>query len=224
MIWGLLGAVAIVALGAGLVLWLRRKDGARRDGFQALAARRGWALTLADQSLGRPAFVRLTSRSGPAWQVETRRGAGTGPVLTGQGTTEFVGSDFRWPAGLLVIVPKADAMPGESVDRPSRQALAALIGDELARRTDELRLLPGPDGQSGQWVILGTKSPEGVLDLKQTLRRLSTGIPDQAGAASGPAALILARDGLRLRLRQELLRSEDLERFTDLGLSLIERG
>src|SRR5690606_18290039 len=89
--------------GTGFVFWLHHRTTGEREAFQALAARRGWSLTITEQKLGRPSSLRLISRSGSGWQAEARRltsDTNGAPITL---TTEFTAEEPHWPDGIVLI-------------------------------------------------------------------------------------------------------------------------
>jgi hypothetical protein len=202
------------AVGAAVHYWRVQLETARRDGMQALAARRGWALTLTGERLGRAGTLRLVPRGGLPWVAEARprEGSGKGAV------TEYEAEAPRWAEGTLILVATplpatADSatLSGEGRER----ALRDLLGEEVSRLARDLHAVPAAEGV--------TALSDGNPGLRVDLAALGQALRDWTPVASGPrgaAVMILSPDGLRLRLRTTLKRPEQMERFLDLALEL----
>ena len=219
----LLALVAALA-GAALALFLRGRQTARREAFQALAARRGWSLTVSDQVLGRPAVLRLASRSGPAWTAETRTRPRSTDGTPEVRTTEFEAGETRWTDGLLVIgaAPAAETevqarlLLGVAEGPQGQRMLSETLGERMAADAEALSPRPASPGL----IVLASAPPEGRLDLDEVAAILTEWEPVLADERGLPV-LILGRDGLRLRLRHDLQRPEVMERFVDFALGFV---
>jgi hypothetical protein len=204
-----------LAAGAAAAAWflLQRRRIARDEAFQALAARRGWSLTISDQTLGRPPSLRLAARSGPGWTARATR-AGHGGARPIQAGTEFEADEPRWADGLLVIGPAPDKGP----DLPSpaspegQRALARTLGDDVAKYAAVLRPAPLDHGLA----LYATADLPPRFDIPAIGRRLAA----WEGHPTASPILILGPDGLRLRLRHDTVRADRMERFIDLALDL----
>lgn len=204
------------AVGGAVHLWRVHLDTARREGMQALAARRGWALTVTGERLGRAGTLRLVPRGGLPWVAEARPGLG-GPV------TEYEAEEPRWSEGTLVLIaaePQGPiALPSEAPQPPmalSRErALRDLLGEEVARLAAPLTQVPAPEGLTA----LAAGDPALRLDLADLGKAMKGFAPVTTGPRGCPV-LILSPDGLRLRLRQPIKRPEQMERFLDLAFEL----
>jgi hypothetical protein len=207
-------AVAVVAL------WLRLREATRREALQALAARRGWGLTIAEGKLGRPAVLRLQPRGGSGWQLTARRGAGAGEGSAFRdqgGTTEYHSEEPDWPDGLLILGPPLppDAGSPPALDSPEgRPLLARLVGADLAAHAPALRLWPGP----AAFAVIATADPAHRADLGD-LAKIYAALPPMTDPALFPV-LVLGADGLRLRLRRDIRRADRMEGFIDLAQDL----
>jgi hypothetical protein len=221
LLLNLLFSVAFAgAIGGAVHLWRIHLDTARRDGMQALAARRGWALTVTDERLGRAGTLRLAPRGGVPWMAEARPGIGAGGPVT-----EYEAEEPAWSDGTLILVaapePRmefgrepAKGVPG-SLPPPSVRALRDLLGEQVARQSTQLRPVPAPEDM--------TALAEGEPSLRVDMAILSQAMQGFVPVAPGPKGrpvLILGPDGIRLRLRQTIKRPDQMERFLDLALLL----
>jgi len=209
--------------GAGFVLWLHHRTTADREAFQALAARRGWSLTISEQKLGRPASLRLTSRSGSGWQAEARRltyDVSGAPMTL---TTEFTAEEPHWSDGMLLIGPPIPAETAtllrELLDAPSSTAslklLSQLFGDDPTIDMSALRLYPG----MADVTVLATADPAHRIDLPDLAQAITDWTPHMPGDTGLPIVIIGA-DGLRVRLRHGTRRADQMESFIDFSLEI----
>lgn len=223
LLLNLLFSVAFAgAVGGALHLWRVHLDTSRREGMQALAAQRGWALTVTGERLGRAGTLRLVPRGGLPWVAEARPGLGP----KGKPVTEYEAEEPSWAEGTLVLVAAAADEPRIEPDpspdaphvplSPSRdRALRTLLGEELARQSAPLSPVAAPEGL--------TALAQGDPWLRVDLGILSQAMRDFVPVGPGPEGrpiLILGPDGMRLRLRQTIKRPEQMERFLDLALEL----
>lgn len=198
-------------VGAAVHFWRVQLSTARRDGMQALAARRGWALTVTGERLGRAGTLRLVPRGGTPWLVEARpKSAPGGPV------TEYEAEAPRWSEGTLVVA--ATPLPAEPGALPDLRVLGGLVGEEMARGAGPLRVAEGPEGAT----VLTDADPSLRVDLGEIAGVLKGWTPVAQGAKGRPV-LILSPKGLRLRLGHPIQRPEQMERFLDLALELSRR-
>lgn len=191
----------IVALGlasavAGAVqVWRRSLASGRREDLQALAARRGWSLTVTKGRLGREGALRLSSRGGHSWIVVVRREA-EGLV------TAFEADSPRWPDGTLIAT-----LAPSAIDLRAFQRTIGLDALPLARTLSPLH-------DAGGLLVLANASPARRVILEDLARALS------GWTAPGCPVLVLSPEGLRLRLRASALRADRMERFVDLAFDL----
>lgn len=191
-----------LAAGAAAVAYavVQRRRVQRDEAFQALAARRGWSLTISGEKLGRPATLRLAARSGPGWTARATR-AGRGEALSAQPGTEFAIDEPSWPDGLFVIGPGPD-QPG---------TLARTLGGDLAKYAEVLRAVPLDDG----FALYTTADLPPRFDVPAIARHLA------AWDDTARPILILGPEGMRLRLRRDTTRADRMEAFIDLALDLV---
>lgn len=203
----LLGLGLVAAVGASVQLWRVHLENARRDDMQALAARRGWALTVTEEQLGRAGTLRIVPRGGHPWMVEARpKGAAGGPV------TLYEAEAPRWAEGTLVMV----AVPvREEHGRVDLQILRHLDRGDGEGTAECLRPLSAPVGVTA----LAHGDPWRRADLAALALALGHWSPVASGARGLPV-LILSPRGLQLRLDLPLRRPEQMERFLDLALEL----
>ncbi len=206
-----LGFAAAVA--GAIHVWRTQLEGARREGMQALAARRGWALTVTGEGLGRVGTLRIVPRGGLPWIAEVR----PKPGRTSGFVTDYEAAEPRWPEGTLILIAAECDFADEVGDGPARrkQALQDLLGANLARMSDKLSLIEAPAGMT----VLADMAPQRRVDL-QTVGRALQGWTPLAKGARGVPVLILSPAGMHLRLRQGLKRPEQMERFLDLAIDL----
>lgn len=204
------------AVGGAVHLWRAHLDAARREGMQALAARRGWALTVTGERLGRAGTLRLVPRGGLPWIAETRPGTG-GPV------TDYEAEEPRWAEGTLILIAAEPQGPIETTPEGTQRSVVLsrervmrdLLGEEVARLAAPLGPVPAPEGLTA----LAAGDPALRLDLAD-LGRAMKGFAPVASGARGSPVLILSPEGMRLRLRHPIKRPEHMERFLDLALEL----
>lgn len=204
----LLGLGFAAAVGAAVQFWRAQLVAARNDGMQALAARRGWALTVTGERLGRAGTLRLAPRGGLPWVAEARpSGAPGGPA------TDYEAEAPRWAEGTLLMV--AWAPPGRAEGAAGQPDPRSLLDEETARLAGSLSLLPSPEGVTA----MSDGNPSLRADLADLARVLGGWAPVAPGPRGRPV-LVLSPEGLRLRLRTPIRRPEQMERFLDLALEL----
>lgn len=215
----LVAAVFLTLAGGVVYLWLRLNDTSRREALQALAARRGWALNISSEYLGRPGMLRLSPRGGPAWTVETRALASlVESAAAGRQATEYLAEEPHWPGGLLVLCPPlpetlAATEDGRPFDTPeARDWLAARLGQGFVRSSTGLSAWPAPEGMG----LLCTQEPAPRFDPPAIARALDTW---NSGSTRRPV-VVFGPEGLRLHLPEGLRRAEQMERFIDLAHEL----
>jgi hypothetical protein len=204
-----IGALIILALvlgGAVIGLWFRLRAVTRREALQALAARRGWALNVAQAKLGGPASVRLQPRGGAGWHVTARRARPAQGKDAGRpATTDYDAEEPVWTSGWLALVP---GEPGEDA--------IALVQDaarEQAGSDPGLSIYPGPAGLH----VIASADPALRADLPE-IAKLYAGWRD-AGYLERPI-LTLGPGGIRLRLQKDIQRADEMEVFIDLAQDL----
>ncbi|WP_210527720.1 hypothetical protein [Rubellimicrobium arenae] len=217
----ILGVAFTGAVGGVFHYWRLQLETVRRDGLQALAARRGWALTVTGERLGRAGTLRLVPRGGHPWITEVRPKDGRlkGPV------TEFDSAEPRWSEGVLILIAAEPDLPSPLDGSPEgdpglaarqrERALRDLLGEEVARQAAKLERHEGVAGVTA--LVDGNLARR--IDLHDLSRALSQWIPVASGARGQPI-LILTPEGMRLRLRYPIRRPDQMERFVDLALDL----
>ncbi len=225
MIWT---GIALVALGAAAVyggfFWQRRREVRKHEDFQALAARRGWSLTQNEQTLGRPAILRLTARSGPGWQAEARLSNTAGEAGPQRRITEWRCEEPRWRDGTLIIGPAIaggdTAIAAQVLTRldgpQGRRAIQRLTGGRLGFEAEGLRPVEGPE----LLTVLATTNPHRRVDLAD-LGKLFAGWKPARQGDEGQPILILSPGGMRLRLRHDIRDADRMEAFIDLALATV---
>ena len=203
-----LGFAAAVA--GAFHLWRTQLEAARREGMQALAARRGWALTITGEGLGRVGTLRIVPRGGLPWIAEVR----PEPGQTSAFVTEYEAAEPRWLDGTLILIAAECDFANDGSDRRER-TWGDLLGGDLARLSGTLSLIEAPAGMT----VLADAAPQRRVDL-QTLSRALQGWTPPAKGTRGVPVLILSPEGMHLRLRQGLKRPEQMERFLDLAFDL----
>ena len=204
-------AAFLVLAGAVAWWWLKLQDTNRLEALQALAARRGWALTMNEAQLGRPGILRMMPRGGMAWVVETRRTEAT-PV---QQSTEFLSEEPHFPQGTAIFGPAlpADIDPATfgPLDTAQGRALAQkLLGTSLAGHAKYLALWPAPEAIS----VWADSNPSPRLDLSDMAKLYAAYAQEQRQQP----VIVLTRDGMRLHLPTALHRADQIERFVDFAL------
>jgi hypothetical protein len=212
----------IVVAGGGFILIQQQRRTVQREAFQALAARRGWSLTVSDQKLGRPGVLRLTSRAGLGWTAQTRRQAAGPQGSPAQQTTEFDADEPRWNDGLMIVGPSA---PDPAPDGGSPLAalgtaeglrwLARFMGEDVAKYGSVLTAYPAHPALT----VLSTADPALRIDFGDLAKLLAAWDQPVRGDRGHPI-LILGPDGMRLRLRHGMARADHMERFIDLALDI----
>lgn len=212
-------AVFLTLAGGVVYLWLRLNDTSRREALQALAARRGWALNISSEDLGRPGMLRLSPRGGPAWTVETRALSSlVESAAAGRQATEYLAEEPHWPGGLLVLCPPlpdnlAATENGRPFDTPeARDWLAARLGKGFARSSTGLSAWPAPEGMG----LLCTQEPVPRFDPPAIARALDA----WNGESTRRPVVVFGPEGLRLHLPEGLRRADQMERFIDLAHEL----
>ena len=214
-----------LAVAAGVVIFLvqTQAQSTQREAFQALAARRGWSLNISEQKLGRPAVLRLTSRSGHGWTAQARRLSGDAARPAQQLTTEYEADEPSWTEGLLVIGPPLPedqaavlSQAQGALDSPEGQKLlSGFLGDDVAKYGAVLRQYP----TKANITVLATADPRHRVDFGDIGKLIDTWKPQVSGEKGRPI-LILGPDGMRLRLRHGTRRADQMESFIDLALDI----
>ena len=209
-------------LGAGAVLWLNRQQTLQREAFQALAARRGWSLTISEQKLGRPAILRLTSRSGSGWHAESRLDAGDVKGMPSFRTTEFAAVEPHWPEGCLVLTPgpaDAEAAPLSATLPQGRSKLSLEARVNLAVPSGTAAQLQGFPARPGV-TVRATIDPVHRFDL-DALAKVMTDWKPQRHSSDGQPVILISAEGFRVRLSHGMRRADQMERFIDFALEVI---
>ncbi len=190
-------ALGLASAVAGAVrAWRRSLADGRRVDLRALAARRGWSLTVTGGRLGREGGLRLAPRGGHAWTVEVRRDA------RGRLVTEYEADSPRWADGTLVAAHGSDPI---DVGFPPR-----LGAPDPGRGGASLAPAPGPEGM----VLLTDADPARRVILQDLGRALA------GWTAPGRPVMVLSPDGLRLHLPAPIERADRMEGFVDLAFDL----
>ena len=211
---------AVVAAGAGL--WLKQQQIVQREAFQALAARRGWSLTISEQKLGRPAILRLTARSGSGWHGESRLDAGDEQGARSYLTTVFSADEPHWSEGCVVLIP--GPITGLSAPDPatlpqgrSLQSLATRANLALSAGLQaQLRSFPAPPGLSVQ----ATVDPVQRFDL-DALAKVMTAWTPQQRSNDGQPVIQIGPEGFRVQVGHGMRRADEMEQFIDFALQVI---
>lgn len=212
-----LNVILSVAFGGALVgvvqVWRRRRDDTRRDDLQALAARRGWALNVTEQRLGRASTMRITPRGGHRWTAETRNEGGNETGQTAQPLrqiTEYEADEPRWLDGTMIVtLARSETTDGDAKMR------VRLLGEDAARHAAQMPRVPSPAGL----VVLADVDPAYRFDFGDIERLMATWQPLVTGERGAPI-LVLSPEGVRLTVRHRIVRADHMERFIDLALGL----
>lgn len=211
--------LAVIAM-AVLILYLRQRDQTRREAIEALAARRGWSLMITSQSLGRPSILRLSSRSGPAWQAETRRFEASSATKA-QNITEYHSTATHWPEHLMILCPapqndaQVPAPEHAAPDGFSEEQLHALVGQDIGETFPPMQPWPAPDGMT----IIASTDPALRTDLGD-LAKIYLNWTPLHHRGKGHPVVILGDTGLRVRLRHAVNGADGLEQFIDYATAL----
>lgn len=217
----LLGFAIVLAIAAGL--WgLTAYEQKRVEALEALAARRGWSLNLTKQSLGHPSILRLTPKSGPAWQVEVRHHPGRGGK-PGRSVTLFHAPGTTWDDGLMIIGPSMGAenaeIAGAILRQFDNQVARALLRRVVGQDTgDHIPDLTAWD-QSETHTLFASSDPALRTDLKDLTKVYADWTPMKSGEAGQPV-MVLNGTGLRTGLGHGLHNAAKLETFIDYAIRL----
>ena len=216
-------------LAVGVWLWLKQRQTVQREAFQALAARRGWSLTISEQKLGRPAILRLTARSGRGWHCESRLHGGPDHGMPDYLTTEFVAEEPQWPEGSLVLTaatadstvsdPALSDPDAPNTLRPGKSKLTMADRVSLALKVEEasqLRPYPAPLGLDAR----ATCDPAHQFDLDALAEVLAVW-PAQYDDTDGQPIIQIGPLGFRVQVNHGMDRADQMESFIDLALNLI---
>lgn len=222
LLWTLV-VLLLCVIATGYLIWfLQQRDTARREAIEALAARRGWSLTITSQNLGRPSILRLASRAGPSWQAEVKRYDASSGAKS-QNITEYHSTATGWPDNLLVVCPAArpgnepaahtatDPAAGDAIPDDIRDVVEQETGGEVSH----LYLWPGPDGMA----VYATSDPSLRTDLGDLAKVYLDWVPFRRGRRGHPV-VVLGGAGLRVRLGHALRRADGLETFMDYATAL----
>ena len=212
---------ALAVAGAGLWLWLKQQQILQREAFQALAARRGWSLTLSEQKLGRPAILRLTARSGRGWHCESRLSPGPDHGMPDYLTTEFIAQDPHWPDGNLVLTPGEKMGADISVVALTKGKSQLSIQDRVDLAlpnaiSAQLRDFAAPQDLKVQ----ATLDPTHRFDL-DVLATVLTEWQMQQANTDGQPLIHIGPEGFRVQVNYGMRRAEQMESFIDFALNLI---
>lgn len=223
VLWALIVALLVVITISALIVYLRQRDQTRREAIEALAARRGWSLMITSQSLGRPSILRLSSRSGPAWQAETKRFEARSGTKA-QNITEYHSTATSWADNLMILCHRpldgsgdpasAGALTGGS-DAIDEAGIRALVGQEIGDSIPPLQLWQAHD----EMIVYASADPSLRTDLGDLAKVFLDWDPLKAGPRGQPV-VILGNSGLRIRLRHSVNGADGLERFVDYSTGL----
>ena len=208
---------------AGVWLRLTQQQTIQREAFQALAARRGWSLTIAEQKLGRPAILRLTARSGRGWHCESRLSAGPDYRRPEYLTTAFAAEDPRWAEGHLVLTARPlppDDNTAATAGLPQGKSHLSLqdrvdlaLPDALAGQLQSFPSAPGLNAQA-------TSDPAHRFDLT-ALANVVADWPLQQTTVDGQPLILIGPDGFQLQVSHGMRRADQMEPFIDFALDII---
>lgn len=212
--------VIILALGvsAGLLGLWRYYEHTQRDAFQALAARRGWSLTLTERALGRPPLLRLSSRGGPEWEARARRVPGDRSLFRKVQTTEFIGQEPRWPDGALFVgsdqVPWPDDSAPPTAEDLHEALLRRIVGQGRHADLTNLTRLETPTGIAA----FTTSDPGRRFDFEELANLWQSWRP-RGPLGDGYPILQMGPEGIWVRLEHGTRTSHDMESFVDFALT-----
>lgn len=134
----------------------------------------------------------------------------------------------RWESGILVLGPRlpdniraqADAFL-ERLDHPlARTLLARLFGDALMGNLPDLRYMPAPDGMTPPFSVFSTGNPGDRVRLGAVADILADTPSFGRDEMSDRPIIVLAPEGMRVRLNRSPGTPAEVERFIDLALRL----
>ena len=212
----LLTLALLTVVGITLIL-LRKSQEAQREAFEALAARRGWSLQISNQSLGRPALLRLSSRGGAQWTAHMT--GTTGQFALGQKPrmTEFTGDEPKWSEGYAFIGP----VPPQSQITPMTPAQlqvwtrSNIIGDGMGADLSGLEPQAAPDSLT----VLATTDPGRRMDLGDLAKVWKSWASFDPTGTDQPIVM-LGPDGMRARLRYGARTADQMEQLIDFALTV----
>lgn len=212
--------LVLLVVAAAVLAFLKQREAAQKEAFEALAARRKWALNITEQSLGRPAILRLSARSGPGWVALARRSQGVGDSGPHARLTDFTGQEPRWTEGYLIVgpapqTPSDDSESTGNAEKLTPRMLSNLVGDGMGADMNGMRLIEAPEGLT----VMATADPRLRVDLKDLAKVLQSYDPQVTGPQGHPV-MMLGPEGLRVRLRHSVKRADRMEAFVDLALTL----
>ncbi|MBM1219267.1 hypothetical protein JQU17_03580 [Ponticoccus sp. SC2-23] len=222
ILWALIVLLLIVITISLLIVYLRQRDQTRREAIEALAARRGWSLMITSQSLGRPSILRLASRSGPAWQAETKRFEARSGVKA-ENITEYHSTATSWADNLMIICHRPGDSAGEAGGATSasntgaidQDEVRALVGQDIGDSIPPLQVWPAHE----RMIVYASADPSFRVDLGDLAKVFLDWEPLKAGPR-GQIVVILGNSGLRVRLRHSVNGADGLERFVDYSTGL----
>jgi len=160
-----------------------------------------------------------------------KRKGGSKPGGTSRpGFLEWRAPAPRWDAGILVLgprLPEAILSRADSLlpmlDHPlARNMLSRLFGDALMGNLPDLRHLPPPPGTERPFTVFASADPGNRVQLDAVADILSGFRPVDGDAQSGAPIVVLAPEGMRVRISRPARKPEDVERFVELALQLQE--
>ena len=218
----LLTAFLLVLIVAGALWAYSAFEQKRQEELEALAARRGWSMTVTRQSLGRPSILRLTPRSGQSWQVEVRHSS-TRSLQSGRGTTLFHAPATKWEGDILVIGP-----PQTPEGMDMSETIMRQFDNQIARTL--IRNVVGPSGAADYPDLTAWDAPEGIALFASADPAKRTDIKDFTSifvAADGErhsgadeATALVDGEGLRVGKGHSIRNAAKLEAFVDFAISL----
>lgn len=212
-----------VLVAAGLGLWLKQQQILQREAFQALAARRGWSLTISEQKLGRPAILRLTARSGRGWHCESRLSPGADHGMPDYLTTEFLAQDPHWSDGHLVLTPRlVTTAPGETptIALPKGKSRLSMQDRVDLALPDNLSVQLSDYPSQPDLNVQASFDPAHRFDLDALGKVVSDWQMQQANLDSQPL-IHIGPEGFRVQVSHGMRRADHMETFIDFALEVI---
>ncbi len=217
--------VALLALltAGGIYLLVVRRDQKLRARLAELADLRGWEIAFTPSQLGRGDRIRVTPDDGD-WSCEVvrYRNAGRGGLVR---STEFSAAEPTASRGLTVIGPPLSPdkaavaqmfMSSLGADW-SRPLVERLLG-QTGLVVDQLALVNTPDG--GLRTVFSTPNAGDVQDVIQAHAELTARWGVEARRPDEFPILILGEGRVRVRLRTDLMRADQLDAFILASLDL----
>jgi hypothetical protein len=234
----------------GLIIWLVIRDKRQwREGLSDIRSRRGWGIRGEARIEGRSAQAVVVAAGAPGpeanatwphpdpdgreedWLAAAVSSTGSKGKKGGSsrpGYMEWRAPAPRWDAGILVLGPPLPRAAREQanallarLDHPlARTLLAKVFGDALMGNLPDLRYLPAPDGMEPPFSVFSSGNPGDRVLLGAVADVIAETKPFKGDAMSNAPIIVLAPEGMRVRVNRTARSPAEVERFVDLALRL----